>query len=104
MKMSAVMVALLLSAVGCATSEELSDEVTDEASDPSSDVTQPAPPGDKGQSRLICEPGPPSNWCQNRVDKACSSPGALSRCYIPSYCEWGLLQCTNGVWVLIDPS
>jgi hypothetical protein len=55
-------------------------------------------PASEDSFEPLCEPGPPSNWCQNVEGASCSSPGTRRRCYIPNYCEWMLCTCTGGVW------
>ncbi len=48
-----------------------------------------------------CAPGPSGNWCSNREGHSCPTEGTRSRCYIPNYCEWAILRCEGGVWVMI---
>lgn len=98
---TALVAALLLSFSACA-AEEPGGEEQGQAEQALKSPAAPAAPA--AGEQLACEPGPPSNWCSNRVGKACSTEGTISRCYIPNYCEWGLVQCQSGSWVLIDPS
>jgi hypothetical protein len=97
---NAFALALLLTFAACATTEEepadLSDESAPAEAAPKGVETSPLP-----AVSPLCEPGPPSNFCYNREGRSCPVPNAISRCYIPNYCEWGILQCQGGVWVLV---
>jgi hypothetical protein len=102
---NAFVLAMMLSFAACATSADTEEETAPSTpSDEKAEVAAPAPAAKTAVEHQFCEPGPPNNWCQNRVNKACSSEGLTSRCYIPNYCEWGMVQCQSGIWVLIDPS
>lgn len=50
-----------------------------------------------GAAGIQCEPGPPSNWCQNVDGTSCSS-STFRRCYLPNYCEWMICMCEGGSW------
>lgn len=56
-----------------------------------------APAEEAAAVEPLCEPGPPSNWCQNVHGTACTST-TFRRCYLPNYCEWMICQCEGGAW------
>lgn len=79
---------------------EPADEATYEvtASEPDSEETREVPASEDSLQPLWCEPGPPSNWCQNVIGRSCSTPGSHRSCYLPNYCEWMLCTCIGGTW------
>lgn len=54
-------------------------------------------PAGEADIEPLCEPGPPSNWCQNVQGTSCSST-TFRRCYLPNYCEWMVCLCEGGSW------
>ncbi|MDC0710781.1 hypothetical protein POL68_20055 [Stigmatella sp. ncwal1] len=71
--------------------------VAPEEQEPTPGVEASADGSVEAQWQVSCEPGPPSNFCDNVAGKACSTT-ATRRCYLPNYCEWFFCRCINGTW------
>jgi hypothetical protein len=104
MKTAAVL-ALMLTFVACAVPEDDSGAPPEEAP---AELTAPAeaapllvPAELAPPAAQSCAPGPSGNWCHNREGYSCPVEGVRSRCFIPSYCEWAVLRCEGGIWVMI---
>lgn len=88
-------------AVGCAVSEEETVPAPIEAPI-EGPVEAPAnAPAKSPAEQNFCAPGPSGNWCQNREGHSCPVEGYRSRCFAPNYCEWFMMQCQGGIWVIL---
>lgn len=89
-----VVLALVLSLSGCATSEEEVVALPEESAPAEVELKTLEPVPALTPAPQACTPGPSCNV----IGTSCSTEGAIRRCYLANYCEWLILQCQNGIW------